>query len=91
MDFSEPTYTAEAVAKRYHVKENTVRQWVRDGRIMALNLGGAKLGPYVFRLSDLAEFEQNAQVRGTAGARGGTTTRRGNYVGSAQKKASAAI
>ena len=76
MDFNEPVYSVEAVANRYHVAINTVRQWVRDGRATALNLGGTRFGPYVFRQSDLDEFEQRVQVRKTAGVRGGTTTKR---------------
>lgn len=57
MDIKEPTYTTEEVAKHYRVKPGTVNRWVRDGRINGLNLGGNRLGPYVFRKSDLTKFE----------------------------------
>lgn len=62
MEFEERTYTTEEVAKRYHVKPLTVQRWVRDGRITALNLGGRRNGPYVFRRQDLSEFEKGAMI-----------------------------
>ncbi len=62
MNFNEPVYTTEEVAKRYRVATGTVQHWVRQGRMTALNLGGQRNGPYVFRLSDLVEFEMNAEV-----------------------------
>lgn len=62
MDFNEKTYTTEEVAKRYRVQPLTVQRWVRDGRITALNLGGRRNGPYVFRLGDLKDFEMAAAV-----------------------------
>ena len=62
MNFNEPVYTTEEVAKRYRVATGTVQNWVRQGRMTALNLGGQRSGPYVFRLSDLVEFEMNAEV-----------------------------
>lgn len=62
MNFDEPIYTTEEVAKRYRVKVATVQSWVRNGRLTALNLGGAHNGPFVFRLSDLEEFEKDAEV-----------------------------
>lgn len=62
MDFEEPVYTTEEVAKRYRVKPATVHRWVRNERITALNLGGQRDGPYVFRVSDLKEFERAAMV-----------------------------
>lgn len=64
MDFNEPTYTTEEVAKHYHVKPITVQRWVREGKITALNLGGRRLGPYVFRPVDIAEFERRAVIKG---------------------------
>ena len=56
MNFNEPVYTTEEVAKRYRVKVDTVQRWVRTGRLSALNLGGTRLGPFGIRLSDLVEF-----------------------------------
>lgn len=62
MNFNEPVYTTEEVAKRYRVAVGTVQNWVRYGRVTAINLGGKRSGPYVFRLSDLVEFEMSAAV-----------------------------
>lgn len=62
MNFEERTYTTEEVAKRYHVKPLTVQRWVRDGRITALNLGGRRNGPYVFRPADLRDFEKTVLI-----------------------------
>lgn len=61
----EPRYPLEQVAERYCVRPTTVQRWVREGRITALNLGGARLGPYVFRPVDLEEFERTAERRGS--------------------------
>lgn len=57
----EPKYTTEEVAEHYRVKPGTVQHWVREKRITAINLGGNRLGPYVFRRSDLEAFEQSAE------------------------------
>lgn len=62
MNFDEPIYTTEEVAKRYRVTADTVQRWVRTGRLTALNLGGARGGPFGIRLSDLEEFERSAEV-----------------------------
>ena len=62
MNFNEPVYTTEEVSKRYRVAVCTVQNWVRQGRMTAINLGGQRFGPYVFRLSDLVAFEMNAEV-----------------------------
>ena len=61
-NFNEPTYTTDEVAKRYRVKPGTVQRWVRDGRISTLNVGGNRLGPYIFRDRDLIEFESRSEV-----------------------------
>lgn len=62
MNFNEPVYTTEEVAKRYRVKVDTVQRWVRTGRLTALNLGGTRRGPFGIRLSDLVEFEMGAAI-----------------------------
>ena len=49
MEKLEPRYTTEQVAQRYGVKDSTVRRWVREGRLTALNLGGTRFGPNVER------------------------------------------
>lgn len=54
----EVLYTPEQVAKRYHRTVATVNRWVRDGRITAVNTGGNRRGPYVFRREDLDEFDR---------------------------------
>lgn len=58
MENLEPRFTTEEVANRYGVKITTVQRWVREGRLTALNLGGNRYGPYVYRPSDLEEFER---------------------------------
>lgn len=63
MSLGPPTYTTEEVADHYHVKPSTVQNWVREGRIVALNLGGRRRGPYVFRKDDLMEFERSAETQ----------------------------
>ena len=67
MNFNEPVYTTEEVAKRYRVKVDTVQRWVRTGRLSALNLGGTRMGPFGIRLSDLVDFEMSAAVGKAAG------------------------
>ena len=37
-----------------------VQRWVREGKLTCLNLGGNRFGPYVYRPTDLEEFEQKA-------------------------------
>ena len=58
----ERRYTTEEVAERLRCKPKTVTKWVREGRIAAINLGGNRRGPYVFRRSDLEDFERRALV-----------------------------
>ncbi len=62
MDTLEKTYTSEQVAKRYHRDVRTVNRWVRQGRITAINTGGGRAGPYVFRVEDLAAFDEQNLV-----------------------------
>lgn len=52
------TYTPEQVAKIYHRSVATVNRWVRQGRITAINTGGNRKGPYVFRPEDLEEYNR---------------------------------
>lgn len=58
----ERRYTTEEVAEKLRCKPKTVTKWVREGRITAINLGGNRRGPYVFRGADVDEFEQRAMV-----------------------------
>ena len=70
MENLEPRFTTEEVANRYGVKITTVQRWVREGRLTALNLGGNRYGPYVYRPSDLEEFEQPYPKRAPPGPPG---------------------
>lgn len=58
----ESTYTIEQVAERYHRKVSTVCRWVRSGRMSAINTGGGRQGPYVFRQEDINKFDQRSMV-----------------------------
>lgn len=60
---SDRRYTPEDVAKRYHRTVMTINRWVREGRLNAINLGGGRRGPYVFRPEDLAAFERLASTK----------------------------
>ena len=58
----EKFYTAEAVAERYSVTEQTVRNWARDKKLVpTIKVGGGCLR---YSASDLAEFEKNNPGRG---------------------------
>lgn len=53
-----PFFTPEEVAERYQVKKETVRRWIREGWMPALDLGcGERFGPYRITERDLREFE----------------------------------
>lgn len=62
MESIECCYTTEDVARRYRCSTVTVARWVRSGRITAINTGGNRNGPYVFRKEDLNTFEQRSEV-----------------------------
>lgn len=64
MDALDKRYTPEEVARRYHRTVQTVTRWVRSGRLTAINLGGGRQGPYVFRPEDLETFEKRSEVCG---------------------------
>lgn len=60
----DPLWTPEEVAKRYRVKETTVRRWIRNGWISALDIScGSRPGPYLFREEDLRAFEETCLKR----------------------------
>lgn len=46
----------------YQCSPITVTRWVRKGRLAAINLGGNRNGPYVFRQEDIDAFEQKSRV-----------------------------
>ena len=58
----EATYTIEQVAKRYHRTTITVARWVNAGRLTAINTGGGRRGPYVFREEDLNDFDRRSMI-----------------------------
>jgi predicted site-specific integrase-resolvase len=47
--------TPEAVAERCHVAPQTVKAWLRAGRLRGARLGGARAG-WVVRASDLERY-----------------------------------
>ncbi len=55
----EPTYyTSEEVAARYRVVDATVRRWIREGKLPALDLAlGSRPGPYRISEADIQAFE----------------------------------
>ena len=50
-----PLLTVDDVARRVRVSRETVRRWLRAGRLAGLRLGGTKLG-YRIRQADLDRF-----------------------------------
>lgn len=62
MEGLERRYTTVEVAKMYQCSPITVARWVRIGRLTAINLGGNRNGPYVFRQEDIDAFEQKSRV-----------------------------
>lgn len=62
MEALDRRFTTEEVAKMYHCTPTTVSRWVRGGRLTAINLGGNRSGPYVFRKKDLMAFERASEV-----------------------------
>jgi excisionase family DNA binding protein len=54
------------ICDRLQVHEETVRRWLRDGRLKGINLGG-KSG-YRIRENDLEEFLQRMAEQGKAAA-----------------------
>lgn len=59
-------FTPKQVAERYGVRAETVRQWIRDGRLEALDIGSP--GRKVYRITEnqLKKFERDAGVKKTA-------------------------
>ncbi len=55
----EKRYTPAEVARRLRLSEQTVRRWIRDGVIPAIDLSvGTRAGPYLITGEDLEEFER---------------------------------
>ena len=51
----EPMYTVQEVANRLKANPETVRRWLRQGKLKGIMPGGQKLG-YRIRESDLRKF-----------------------------------
>ena len=63
MKLTKEYYTTDEVAERYGVSELTVRRWIRDSWLSALDLGcGGRTGPYRISLDDLSDFEERQHV-----------------------------
>lgn len=52
--------TTKEVAKIYRRSVVTIGRWVSSGRLTAINQGGNRKGPYVFRQEDLDAFNESA-------------------------------
>jgi len=61
---SERLLTVADICDRLQVHEETVRRWLRDGRLKGINLGG-KSG-YRIRESDLQDFLVRMEEQGKA-------------------------
>jgi excisionase family DNA binding protein len=51
----EPLLTVREVAQRIRASRESVRRWIRDGRLQATRPGGTKLG-YRIRESEVTRF-----------------------------------
>lgn len=58
--------TVAEICQRLQVHEETVRRWLRDGRLKGINLGGRS--GYRIREADLAAFLEQAEEEGKAAA-----------------------
>ena len=61
MDKTGRCFTTKEVAEMYRCSPVTVASWVKAGRLTAINLGGNRYGPYVFRKEDLEAFERKSE------------------------------
>ncbi len=60
-------YTSDEVAARLRVVDATVRKWIRQGKLPAVDLAaGSRPGPYRIKREDLEAFEAK-QYRPAAG------------------------
>jgi len=55
----EKVYTTEEVARQLRVDVSTVRKWIRDGELAAIDVGGE----YRIRESSLQEFIRKREKR----------------------------
>ena len=59
-------YTTRQVAARYGVTEDTVRRWIREGRLEATNIGTGERKIYRMTENNLEKFERGTDVAVTA-------------------------
>jgi excisionase family DNA binding protein len=59
---AERLYTVEQAAEHLQVQPETVRRWLRGGRIHGVRLGGRRVG-WRIRLSDLEAFVDERPAR----------------------------
>jgi len=57
----EKLLTCEQVAERYSVKIETVWEWIKTGKLIAIKVGGKV---YRVRPDDLAAFEKSGETGG---------------------------
>lgn len=57
----ERLYTVQEVATQLRTTPETVRRWLRSGRLRGIRLGGTKLG-YRIAESDLARFLDRGEL-----------------------------
>ena len=57
----EAVYTAEEVATMFAVKEITVWDWIRKGKLRALNIGTKGQPRYRIKESHIAKFEKERE------------------------------
>ena len=57
----EKLYTVQEVAERVRTTPETVRRWLRSGRLRGIRLGGTKLG-YRIAESDLQRFLDRGEL-----------------------------
>lgn len=55
---NETVYTSKEVADMYAVKEITVWDWIRKGKLRALNIGSKNKPIYRIKTSHLDKFEK---------------------------------
>ena len=59
---AEKVYTTEEVATMYGVKKITVWDWIRKGKLRALNVGTKNRPFYRIKESHIAKFEKGREV-----------------------------
>jgi excisionase family DNA binding protein len=57
----ERLYTVQEVAQRFKTTPETVRRWLRSGRLRGIRLGGTKLG-YRVAESEIERFLRQGEV-----------------------------